>query len=250
MHLRLEGKRVFMTGAAEGIGRACAEAFASEGAVVIATDVNQTALAGLDGTSGIETTVLDVSDAMAIGALAREVGAVDVVMNVAAVVHHGSILNCTDEDWDRSFAVNATSVHRVLRAFLPAMIDNGGGSLINVASTHGMTRGGPNRYAYTATKGAVAAMTRAIAFDLIRQNIRCNAVAPGPIVSPSFLRRFEADPKQESGMALTLSEVTESHPMGRLGEAREVASYAVFLASDESSFVTGTTQLVDGGWSL
>lgn len=242
---------MFLTGAAEGIGRACAEAFAREGALVVATDVNEAALAGLEGFAGIETAVLDVSDPAAISSLSRKVGVVDVVMNVAAIVHHGSILDCSDEDWDRSFAVNATSVHRVLRAFLPSMIMNGGGSIINVASTHGMTRGGPNRYAYTATKGAVAAMTRAIAFDLIRQDIRCNAIAPGPILSPSLLRRFELpDGAQAPGNALTLTQVTESHPMGRLGETGEVAAYAVFLASDESSFVTGTTQLVDGGWSL
>jgi 2-keto-3-deoxy-L-fuconate dehydrogenase len=248
MHQRLADKTVFVTGAAEGIGRACAEAFAREGARVVATDVNQAALADLGNISGVEIAHLDVTDATAIAAMPRDVGPVDVVMNVAAVVHHGSILECSDDDWDRSFAVNATSVHRVARAFLPGMIEAGGGSIINVASTHGMTRGGPNRYAYAATKGAVTALTRAIALDLIRQNIRCNAIAPGPVSSPSFLRRF--DGPQSEGPQPTLSDVTEGHPMGRIGTPAEVAAYAVFLASDESSYVTGTTQLVDGGWSL
>jgi 2-keto-3-deoxy-L-fuconate dehydrogenase len=150
--------------------------------------------------------------------------------------------------------VNAKSVHRTVRAFLPGMLESGGGSIINVASTHGLARGGVNRYAYTATKGAIAALTRAIALDFVRQNIRCNCIAPGPILSPSLLARLEsgAAPAEASGSstAEALQRLKETHPMGRLGETEEVAALAVFLASDESSFITGTAQLVDGGWSL
>ncbi|MGY2876145.1 2-keto-3-deoxy-L-fuconate dehydrogenase [Marmoricola sp. URHA0025 HA25] len=252
MTQRLAGKKAFVTGAAQGIGRACAEAFAREGAEVVATDVDQTTLATLEGFPGIGTAALDVGDPVAIIRLAQEVGPVDVIMNVAAIVHEGSILDCTDDDWDGSFAVNAKSVHRVMRAFLPGLIEGGGGSIINVVSTHGMTRGGPGRYAYAATKGAVASLTRATALDLIRMNVRCNCIAPGPVLSPSFLRRFEtpADGTDVQASTPTLQQVADMHPLGRIGTPAEVAPYAVFLASDESSYVTGTTQLIDGGWSL
>jgi 2-keto-3-deoxy-L-fuconate dehydrogenase len=178
---------------------------------------------------------------------------VDVLFNVAAIVHHGSVLDCSDDDWDTSFAVNAKSVHRTVRAFLPGMIASGGGSIINVASTHGLARGGVNRYAYTATKGAIVALTRAIALDFIRRNIRCNCIAPGPIQSPSLLARLASGAVAEAGgssATKALQHLKDSHPMGRLGETDEVAALAVFLASDESSFITGTAQLVDGGWSL
>jgi 2-keto-3-deoxy-L-fuconate dehydrogenase len=251
---RLEGKKAFITGAALGIGRASAEAFAQEGATVIATDVNAEALAGLDGLDRVTTAVLDVTNPSAIREIAGSVGPVDVLFNVAAIVHHGSVLDCSDDDWDMSFAVNAKSVHRTVRAFLPGMLESGGGSIINVASTHGLVRGGVNRYAYTATKGAIVSLTRAIALDFVRQNIRCNCIAPGPILSPSLLARLEsgAAPAEASGSSASeaLQHLKDAHPMGRLGETAEVASLAVFLASDESSFITGTAQLIDGGWSL
>ncbi|MTD53791.1 SDR family oxidoreductase [Amycolatopsis pithecellobii] len=253
MSRRLQGKKAFITGAALGIGRASAEAFAREGATVIATDVDAEALAGLDGLDGVTTAVLDVTNPNAIKEIAGSVGPVDVLFNVAAIVHHGSVLDCSDDDWDMSFAVNAKSVHRTVRAFLPGMLESGGGSIINVASTHGLARGGVNRYAYTATKGAIAALTRAIALDFVRQNIRCNCIAPGPILSPSLLARLESGAFAEAGGSSAeeaLQQLTDTHPMGRLGETGEVAALAVFLASDESSFITGTAQLVDGGWSL
>jgi 2-keto-3-deoxy-L-fuconate dehydrogenase len=228
------------------------EAFAREGATVIAADVDAGALAALDGVAGVETVVLDVADPAAIVAVSKRVDAPNVLLNAAAVVHEGSVLDCSDEDWDRSFEVNAKSVHRVLRAFLPGMISRGGGSVINIVSTHGMARGGPNRYAYSATKGAIAALSRAVAFDLIRSNVRCNCIAPGPVLSPSFLSRFDQPPGTTGAESTlpSLRQVADSHPLGRIGEPAEVAAYAVFLAGDESSYVTGTTQLVDGGWSL
>lgn len=253
MSRRLEGKRAFITGAALGIGRATAEAFAREGATVIATDVNAEALAGLDGLDGVATAVVDVTNPSAIKGIAGSVGPVDVLFNAAAIVHNGSVLDCSDDDWDASFAVNAKSVHRTVRAFLPGMLASGGGSIINVTSTHGLARGGFNRYAYTATKGAITALTRAIALDFVRQNVRCNCIAPGPILSPSLLARLGSGALAEAGgssAAEALQHLKDTHPMGRLGEPGEVAALAVFLASDESSFITGTAQLVDGGWSL
>lgn len=251
---RLAGKRAFVTGAGAGIGQAIARAFAEEGALVTASDVAPDGLADLAGVDSVTTSLLDVSDARAIVGLARTVGAVDILANVAAVVHDGSVLDCDDEEWDRSFAVNAKSVHRTIRAFAPGMIAKGSGSIINISSTHGLSRGGPNRYAYSATKGAVAALTRAVATDLGPMGVRCNCIAPGPVRSPSLLKRIESslEPSAQNAaqVAAQLAAMEGTHLLGRFGETTEIASMAVYLASDESSYTNGAQYVVDGGWSL
>jgi 2-keto-3-deoxy-L-fuconate dehydrogenase len=251
---RLADKKAFVTGAGAGIGQAIARAFAEEGAFVIATDVVPHGLADLADLERVTTTLLDVSDGQAIADLARTVGTVDVLANVAAVVHDGSVLDCDDDEWDRSFAVNAKSVHRTIRAFAPGMIAQGSGSIINISSTHGLSRGGPNRYAYSATKGAVAALTRAVATDLSSTGVRCNCIAPGPVRSPSLLNRIAASleptSQPDEQVAAALAAMEKTHVLGRFGETAEVASMAVYLASDESSYTNGAQYVVDGGWSL
>ena len=253
MAQRLADKKAFVTGAGAGIGQAIARAFAEEGAFVVATDVVPDGLADLVDLDRVTTALLDVSDGRAIADLARTVGPVDVLANVAAVVHDGSVLDCDDDEWDRSFAVNAKSVHRTIRAFAPGMIAQGRGSIVNISSTHGLSRGGPNRYAYSATKGAVAAMTRAVATDLSSTGVRCNCIAPGPVRSPSLMNRIAAGlgpTSQPNEVAALLAAMEKTHVLGRFGETAEVASMAVYLASDESSYTNGAQYVVDGGWSL
>jgi 2-keto-3-deoxy-L-fuconate dehydrogenase len=244
---RLEGKVALLTAAAAGIGRATAEAFAAEGAKVIATDVN---LDGLNGLAG-EARRLDVRSTEAIAALAREVGPIDVLFNCAGFVHHGTILDCTEGDWDFSFDLNVKSMHRTIRAFLPGMLEKGGGSIVNVASAASSVRGIPNRYLYGASKAAVIGLTKAIAADFIRRGIRCNAICPGTVESPSLDQRIVAL-SQQSGQ--TVEEVRKAfvdrQAMGRIGRPEEVAALAVYLASDESAFTTGHAHLVDGGFAL
>ena len=243
---RLAGKRALVTAAAQGIGRASALAFAREGARVIATDVNEAALAELAGTPGIETRRLDVRDDQAIAALAAEIGTIDILMNAAGFVHHGSVLECSDADWDFSFDLNIKSMYRTIRAFLPGMLAEGKGSIVNIASGASSVRGIPNRFVYGTTKAAVVGLTKAVAADFIRKGIRCNAICPGTIATPSLDDRINAfdDP------VAARKAFIERQPMGRLGEAEEVAAAAVYLAGDESAFTTGTILLVDGGFAL
>ena len=240
---RLKGKRAFVTAGAAGIGRACALAFAREGASVFATDLNENAVAELK-TDGIETARLDVRDSAAVAAIAAKVGKVDILLNAAGFVHHGTVLECSDEDWDFSFDINVKSMHRTLRAFLPGMLERGQGSIVNIASAAGVFKAAPNRYVYGATKAAVAALTRAVAADYITKGIRCNAICPGTIETPSMLDRAAA--AGPNGRELFVSR----QPMGRLGTADEIAALAVYLASDESSFTTGVAHIIDGGWTL
>ena len=240
---RLKGKRAFVTAGAAGIGRACALAFAREGATVFATDLNENAVAELK-TDGIETARLDVRDSAAVAAIAAKVGKVDILLNAAGFVHHGTVLECSDEDWDFSFDINVKSMHRTLRAFLPGMLERGQGSIVNIASAAGVFKAAPNRYVYGATKAAVAALTRAVAADYITKGIRCNAICPGTIETPSMLDRAAA--AGPNGRELFVSR----QPMGRLGTADEIAALAVYLASDESSFTTGVAHIIDGGWTL
>jgi 2-keto-3-deoxy-L-fuconate dehydrogenase len=244
---RLEGKVALLTAAGAGIGRATAEAFAAEGARIVATDLN---LDGLKGLSG-ETRRLDVRSSEAVAALAREVGPIDVLFNCAGFVHHGTVLDCTEGDWDFSFDLNVKSMHRAIRAFLPGMLEKGGGSIVNVASAASSVRGVPNRYLYGASKAAVIGLTKAVAADFIRRGIRCNAICPGTVESPSLDQRIAAL-SQLSGQSVEAvrKAFVDRQPMGRIGKPEEVAALAVYLASDESAFTTGRTHIIDGGFAL
>ena len=241
---RLRGKRAFVTAAAAGIGRACAIAFAREGAAVIASDIDETAFPGLKSAGVAEAIRLDVRDGAAVEAAAKRIGKIDVLLNAAGFVHHGTVLECSDADWDFSFDLNVKSMHRTIRAFLPAMLAGGGGSIINVASAAGVLKAAPNRYVYGATKAAVAALTRAVAADFITKGIRCNCICPGTIETPSMLDRAAA--AGPDGMKNFIAR----QPMGRLGTAEEMAMLVVYLASDESAFTTGGAHVADGGWTL
>jgi len=244
---RLAGKIALVTAAGQGIGRATAIAFADEGAVVWATDINEPLLAALThDQAGIRSQRLDVRDSQAIAAFAAEVGMIDVLFNCAGYVHHGNILDCAEKDWDFSFDLNVKSMYRTCRAFLPAMLKAGKGSIINVSSAVSSIKGVPNRFAYGTTKAAVIGLTKAIAADFIRSGIRCNAICPGTVQSPSLDQRIAAQGDVEKVRA----EFVARQPMGRLGRPEEIAALAVYLASDESRFTTGQTHIIDGGFAL
>jgi 2-dehydro-3-deoxy-L-fuconate 4-dehydrogenase len=249
---RLKGKVALVTASGQGIGRAITEAFIAEGAKVIATDVDDKKLKGLKAAL---RTKLDVRSDDAIAALAKavkkEFGALDVLANVAGYVHQGTVFDCDDREWDFSFDLNVKSMHRMIKAFLPEMLKKKRGSIINMSSAVSSIRGVPQRYVYGATKAAVIGLTKAVAADFIRQGIRCNAICPGTIESPSLEQRIEAVAKT-TGKSLKVVEqgFIDRQPMGRLGKAEEVANLAVFLASDESSYITGQPHLVDGGMAL
>jgi 2-dehydro-3-deoxy-L-fuconate 4-dehydrogenase len=243
---RLTGKRALVTAAAQGIGRATACAFATEGARVIATDVNADKLEELGGVSGIETRRLDVTDADAVLAIAADLGAIDVLFNCAGFVHHGSLLECGESDWDFSFDLNVKSMYFTIRAFLPAMLDAGAGSIINMSSVASSVKGIAHRCVYSASKAAVIGLTKSVAADYIDRGIRCNAICPGTVESPSLQARIDAfDDPSEARRAFIARQ-----PLGRLGTAEEIAAMAVYLASDESAFTTGTNMVVDGGATL
>jgi 2-keto-3-deoxy-L-fuconate dehydrogenase len=243
----MTGKVALVTAAAAGIGRATAEAFAREGARVIATDID---IAGLEGLA-TEKRRLDVRSTEAVNALADEIGAIDVLFNCAGFVHHGSVLECSDADWDFSFDLNVKSMHRTVRAFLPAMLAKGGGSIVNIASGASSVRGIANRHVYGASKAAVIGLTKAVAADFIRKGIRCNAICPGTVESPSLEGRIATLSKQTGkSIAEVKQAFIDRQPMGRLGKAEEIAALAVYLASDESAFSTGQAYLADGGFAL
>src|SRR6202451_4613783 len=241
---RLKGKRAFVTAAAAGIGRASAIAFAREGASVFATDIDEKALADLAKEGVKDVARLDVRDSAAVAAIAKRVGGVDILMNAAGFVHHGTVLECSDDEWDFSFDLNVKSMHRTIRAFLPGMLEAGHGSIVNISSAAGVSKAAPNRYVYGATKAAVAALTRAVATDFITRGIRCNCICPGTIETPSMLNRAAA--AGPGGREMFVSR----QPMGRLGTSEEIALLAVYLASDESAFTTGVAHIIDGGWTL
>lgn len=247
---RLKGKIAFCTASGAGIGRATAIAFAREGARVIATDVDGSKLDGLEKEGIAERVELDVRDTASVEALAKRFSPVDVLFNAAGFVHHGTVLDATDAEWDFAFDLNVRSMHRTIKAFLPGMLQNGGGSIVNIASGAGSIRGVPNRYVYGATKAAVIGLTKSVAVDFIRKGIRCNAICPGTIQSPSLDDRIAALGKNVGGTDKARQMFIERQPMGRLGTPEEVAAMAVYLASDESAFTTGTTMLVDGGFAL
>jgi 2-keto-3-deoxy-L-fuconate dehydrogenase len=251
MTQRLAGKTAFVTAAGAGIGRATALAFAREGARVIATDLKTELLADVAATPGLVVERLDALDAAAIADAARRHPQVDILFNAAGYVHHNTVLDCTEEQWDFAFDLNVRSMYRTIKAFLPGMLERGNGSIVNVASGASSVKGAANRFVYGATKAAVIGLTKSVALDYIRRGVRCNAICPGTVESPSLRDRMQAL-SASSGQSLEQVEAmfVGRQPMGRLGTAEEIAMMAVYLASDESRFTTGTTALVDGGWSL
>lgn len=245
---RLAGKTAFITAAGQGIGRATADLFLREGARLIATDIDETKLAGL---AGATTRRLDVRSTDAVNAAAREFGPVDILVNCAGWVPHGTVLDCSEEDWDRAFDLNVKSMHRTIKAFLPGMLERGGGSIVNIASGASSVRGIPFRYAYGATKAAVIGLTKAVAADFIRKGIRANAVCPGTIETPSLDERIATLSRQTGRPLDTVrQEFIDRQPMARLGTAQEIAWLVVYLASDEASYTTGQIHLADGGFAL
>jgi 2-keto-3-deoxy-L-fuconate dehydrogenase len=243
---RLAGKVAFITAAGQGIGRATALAFAREGAQVWATDVNSKLLGELEGKNGIRTCTLDVLDEAAIQKAAGEAGAIDVLFNCAGFVHHGSILDCSNKDWDFAFNLNVRSMFWVTKAFLPGMLKKGGGSIINMSSIASSVKGLPNRFVYGATKAAVIGLTKSIAADYVKQGIRCNCIGPGTVDTPSLGDRINAfaDPAQAR------KDFIARQPMGRLGTVDDITGILVFLASDESQFATGNMYSIDGGMTI
>ncbi len=243
---RLQGKTALVTAAAQGIGRATAIAFAREGATVIATDLNVDKLGEIASTPGVSVRKLDVTDGSAITALARDIPTPNVLVNCAGYVHHGTIVECSQKDWDFSFNLNVRSMYLIIQALLPRMLDNAGGSIINIASVAGSIKGIPNRFVYGASKAAVIGLTKSIAIDYVKRGIRCNAVCPGTIDTPSLGDRINAfaDPVQAR------KDFIARQPMGRLGNAEEIADLCVYLGSDDSVFMTGQTVIIDGGVSL
>ncbi len=243
---RLAGKIALVTAAGQGIGRATAVAFANEGATVWATDVNQTALKTLsDERRDISVRELDVRESRDVDRIASELGSLDILFNCAGFVHQGSILDCAEKDWDFSFDLNVKSMYRTCRAFLPGMLQAGRGNIINMSSVASSVRGVPNRFAYGSTKAAVIGLTKAIAADFVRQGIRCNAICPGTVHSPSLEQRMAAQGDAEKAYA----DFVARQPMGRLGKPEEIAALAVYLASDESAFTSGQIHIIDGGWT-
>jgi 2-keto-3-deoxy-L-fuconate dehydrogenase len=245
---RLQGKAALVTAAGQGIGRAIAEAFIREGATVWATDLD---VAKLEGLEGAEKRRLDVLSSRSVEELVAEAGSFDILVNAAGFVHHGTILECSDKDWDFSFNLNVTSMHRTIKAVLPGMLEKGRGSIVNIASGASSVRGIPNRYAYGTTKAAVIGLTKAVAADFIKRGVRANAICPGTIQSPSLDERIAAQ-AESSGQSLDAvrQAFVDRQPMGRLGTPEEVAALAVYLASDEASYTTGHIHLVDGGFAL
>jgi 2-keto-3-deoxy-L-fuconate dehydrogenase len=245
---RLAGKTALVTAAGQGIGRAIAEAFVAEGAKVWATDLDPAKMQGL---TGAEHRKLDVLSNEGVAALASETGPLDILVNAAGYVHHGTVLECSDRDWDFSFDLNVKSMHRTIKAYVPGMLERGRGSIVNIASGAGSVRGIPNRYVYGATKAAVIGLTKAVAADYIKRGIRANAICPGTIQSPSLDERIESQAKASGQSVDAVRQAfVDRQPMGRLGTAEEIAWLAVYLASDEASYTTGQIHLADGGFAL
>jgi 2-keto-3-deoxy-L-fuconate dehydrogenase len=247
MSKRLEGKVALITAAGQGIGRATTLSFAHEGAKVWATDINEVALESFKKEeSTIDIRILDVRSRGAIEAIAAETGPVDVLFNCAGYVHQGTVLDCAEETWDFSFDLNVSSMFRTCRTYLPGMLANGRGSIINMSSIVSSLKGAPNRFAYATTKAAVIGLTKAIAADFVTKGVRCNAICPGTVETPSLGERMASD----GDAATARTNFIARQPMGRLGKAEEIASAALYLASEESAFTTGQALIIDGGWSI
>jgi 2-keto-3-deoxy-L-fuconate dehydrogenase len=241
---RLKAKKALVTAAGQGIGRATALAFAAEGASVVASDIDETKLTDLPGTIALRR--LDVTDKGAVAALAQELGALDVLFNCAGFVHHGTILDCDDAEWDFTIDLNLKAMYRMIRAFMPPMLAAGGGSIINMSSSVSSIKAAPNRFVYGVSKAGIIGLTKSVAIDFIRQGIRCNAICPGTVASPSLEHRIAA----QGGSDAVRRAFVDRQPMGRLGTPEEIAALAVYLASEESAFTTGTIHVVDGGFTL
>ena len=244
--MRLKGKVCVVTAAGQGIGAATARAFAREGATVWATDVDADKLKGLTGVSGLQTRKLDVLDKAAIAAFARDVGTADVLFNCAGFVHHGTVLDATDEQWQFGFNLNVRSMFWTIQAFLPAMLAKGSGSIVNMSSAASSVKGAALRFVYGTTKAAVIGLTKSVAVDYVSRGIRCNAICPGTVQTPSLDDRIS----NLGGGADARQFFLQRQPTGRFGSAEEIAALAVYLGSDESSFTTGTVNVIDGGWSV
>jgi 2-keto-3-deoxy-L-fuconate dehydrogenase len=244
---RIAGKTAVITGAGSGIGRATAEMFVREGAKVMATDIDESAVSAIPEVTARK---LDVTDRAAIQRFAAEMGTIDVLFNCAGFVHSGTILQCTEQDWDFAFNLNVRSMYHLIRAFLPGMLAQGNGSIINMSSVASSVKGVPNRFVYSVTKAAVIGLTKSVATDFVGQGIRCNAICPGTVQTPSLDERIRAE---AAGTGRTEEEVRRAfitrQPMGRLGRAEEIAHLITYLASDESAYTTGQVHIIDGGWS-
>ncbi len=243
---RLAGKTALITAAGQGIGRATVDMYVAQGAKVFATDINSDSLSGFDGVDQVTALPLDVTDAKAVASLVDSIGPVDVLFNCAGIVHAGNILECSDDEWSFAFDLNVTAMYRLIKLTLPGMLEKGRGSIVNMSSVASSLKGVPNRFAYCASKAAVIGMTKSVAADFVTQGIRCNAICPGTVDTPSLHERLRATGNYEQAW----KDFVARQPMGRVGDVQEIAALATYLASDESGFTTGQAHAIDGGWSV